>query len=281
MSETTNDNTNKEIDLSNIKIKRAGRAGNCETPHMKTRVKKIIGVVSGKGGVGKSLVTSMLAVNMNAQGYKTAVMDADITGPSIPRAFGLSGQPEAEETGMYPIVSRDGIKVMSINFLLPDATDPVIWRGPVIAGAVTQFWTDVIWGDVDYMFIDMPPGTGDVALTVFQSIPIDGIIVVTSPQELVGMIVEKAVKMAEKMNIPILGLVENMSYTTCPHCNEKFSVFGESHIDEIAEKYGVATVGKLPFDRSLAEMCDTGTIEDLKEDLLHSTVKMLKAQLYM
>ena len=278
MSENTNENNSQQIDLSNIKIKRAGRAGNCEQPHQGTRVKKIIGVVSGKGGVGKSLVTSMLAVNMNAMGYKTAVMDADITGPSIPRAFGLSGQPEAEETGMYPIVSREGIKVMSINFLLPDATDPVIWRGPVIAGAVTQFWTDVIWGDVDYMFIDMPPGTGDVALTVFQSIPIDGIIVVTSPQELVSMIVEKAVKMAEKMNIPIFGLVENMSYTVCPHCGEKFSVLGESHIDEIAQKYGVKNVSKLPFDRSLAEMCDNGTIEDLKEDLLHSTVKMLMSQ---
>ncbi len=282
MSENIKENSNnKEIDLSNIKIKRAGRAGNCEQPHQRTRVKKIIGVVSGKGGVGKSLVTSMLAVNMNAQGYKTAIMDADITGPSIPRAFGLSGQPETEETGMYPIKSRDGISIMSINFLLPDATDPVIWRGPVIAGAVTQFWTDVIWGDLDYMFIDMPPGTGDVALTVFQSIPIDGIIVVTSPQELVSMIVEKAVKMAEKMEIPILGLIENMSYTVCPHCNEKFSVFGESHIDEIAKKYDVPTVSKLPFDRSLSEMCDNGTIEDLSEDLLHSTVKMLKTQLYM
>lgn len=269
-------NTPGMPDLSNIKIKRAGRAGNCEQPHASSRIKKVIGVVSGKGGVGKSLVTSLLAVNMNNHGFRTAIMDADITGPSIPRAFGLSGQPQVDEDGMHPIVSAGGVAVMSTNFLLPSETDPVIWRGPVIASAVTQFWTDVKWGDIEYMFIDMPPGTGDVALTVFQSIPIDGIIIVTSPQELVAMIVEKAVKMAEKMNIPILGIIENMSYTECPHCGERYSVFGESHIEEIAEKYGVKAIAKLPFSRELAELCDKGEIESFQKDNIHDIIKMLR-----
>ena len=280
MSETCGTGASPQ-EMPKITIKRAGRKANTVEGNPGSHVKKVIGVVSGKGGVGKSLVTSLLAVNMNAHGYKTAVLDADITGPSIPRAFGVSGQPKAIENGMYPLKSRDGIDLMSINFLLENATDPVIWRGPVISGAVMQFWTDVIWGHEDIMFIDMPPGTGDVALTVFQSIPIDGIIIVTSPQELVGMIVEKAVKMAEKMDVPILGLVENMSYCVCPDCGKKINVFGESHIEEIAEKYGVKTVARLPMDPRLAELCDKGLIEDYDEDNLHYMIKMLRGMIPM
>jgi len=271
-----NENSTPNSEIPKITIKRAKPVRDTDPPHALSKVRKIVAIISGKGGVGKSLVTSLLAVNMNGHGYKTAIIDADITGPSIPRAFGVSGQPETAENGMYPLKSKTGIDLMSINFLLPDETDPVIWRGPVISGAVKQFWTDVIWENEDYMFIDMPPGTGDVALTVFQSIPVDGVIVVTSPQELVSMIVEKAVKMTEKMNIPILGIVENMSYTVCPHCNEKFSVFGESHIDEIAEKYGIKTVCKLPFDQKLAALCDRGEIESFDKDNLHAMVKMLR-----
>ena len=274
MSENTENSTQGQ-EMPKITIKRAKNYQPTDPPHELTKIRKVIGVISGKGGVGKSLVTSLLAVYMNSMGYKSAIMDADITGPSIPRAFGVSGQPDADEIGMYPLKSRTGIDLMSINFLLPNETDPVIWRGPVIAGAVKQFWTDVIWQNEEFMFIDMPPGTGDVALTVFQSIPVDGIIVVTSPQELVGMIVEKAVKMAEKMNIPVLGLVENMSYTVCPHCGEQYSIFGESHIDEIATKYGVKTVCKLPFDPELAALVDKGEIESYKKDSLHALVKML------
>ncbi len=274
MSENSANGTQGQ-ELPKITIKRAKNIQNTDAPHELSKIKKVIGVMSGKGGVGKSLITSLLAVNMQAMGYKTAILDADITGPSIPRTFGVSGQPEADEVGMYPIQSRTGIDLMSINFLLPNDTDPVIWRGPVIAGAVKQFWTDVIWENEEFMFIDMPPGTGDVALTVFQSIPVNGIIVVTSPQELVGMIVEKAVNMAEKMNIPVIGLVENMSYTVCPHCGEKFSVFGESHIDEIAEKYKVGTVCKLPFDPELAALVDKGEIESYQKDVLHPLVKLL------
>lgn len=262
-------------EMPKITIKRAQKP-NSIPPHPQTYVKKIIAVVSGKGGVGKSLVTSLLAVNMNNHGFKTAIMDADITGPSIPKAFGVSGRPRAVEDGMYPIKSRDGIDLMSINFLLNDEADPVIWRGPVISGAVSQFWTDVIWENEDFLFIDMPPGTGDVPLTVFQSLPINGIIVVTTPQDLVSLIVGKAVKMAEMMNVPVLAFVENMSYTVCPKCGEKIQVFGESHIDEIAERYGVKTVAKLPIDPRLASLCDSGKIEDFAENNLHSVVKMLR-----
>ena len=262
-------------ELPEIHIKRAKNYVDKEKLNELSRVKRVIGVVSGKGGVGKSLVTSLLAVNMNEHGFKTAIMDADITGPSIPRAFGVHGRPEGTDTALYPMKSKNGIDLMSINFLLDSETDPVIWRGPVIAGAVTQFWTDVIWEDEDYMFIDMPPGTGDVALTVFQSIPITGLVVVTSPQELVGMIVEKAVKMAEKMNIPIIGIVENMSYAVCPHCGEKYSIFGESHIDEIAAKYHIPGVAKLPFNPELAELVDKGEIESYVHDCLHGIVKQL------
>ena len=239
-----------------------------EKPHELTRVKKIIGIVSGKGGVGKSMITSLLAVSMQRRGLSTAILDADITGPSIPKAFGIKDRPDGSDIGLFPVKSKLGTKIMSVNLLLENETDPVIWRGPVIAGTVKQFWTDVIWGDVDYMFVDMPPGTGDVPLTVFQSIPVDGIVVVTSPQELVEMIVGKAVKMAEMMNIPILGIVENMSYFECPDCGKKHSVFGESRIDSLAKKYGIDTVSKLPINPKLAQSCDRGMIELFEGDWL-------------
>ena len=231
-------------------------------------VKKVIGVVSGKGGVGKSLVTAMMAVKMNSKGKHTAILDADITGPSIPKAFGLNNNMVmmTKDNLMIPATSALGIDIMSANLLLDNDTDPVIWRGPVIAGAVKQFWNETLWEDVDYMFVDMPPGTGDVPLTVFQSLPVNGIIIVTSPQELVSMIVAKAVKMAQKMNIPIIGLVENMSYLECPDCGKKISVFGESHIDEIAREYNIPVLAKLPFDPKVAEHVDNGTIEYLERD---------------
>ena len=231
-------------------------------------VKKVIGVVSGKGGVGKSLVTAMMAVKMNSKGKHTAILDADITGPSIPKAFGLNNNMVmmTKDNLMIPATSALGIDIMSANLLLDNDTDPVIWRGPVIAGAVKQFWNETLWEDVDYMFVDMPPGTGDVPLTVFQSLPVNGIIIVTSPQELVSMIVAKAVKMAQKMNIPIIGLVENMSYLECPDCGKKISVFGESHIDEIAREYNIPVLAKLPIDPKVAEHVDNGTIEDLERD---------------
>lgn len=232
-----------------------------EQLNSKSSVKKVIGVISGKGGVGKSTVTSLMAVNMQRRGYRTAILDADITGPSIPKAFGIDKPVQLLDETMVPPESKTGIQIMSTNLLLPDDTDPVVWRGPVIAGMVRQFWTDVIWSDVDYMFVDMPPGTGDVPLTVFQSIPVDGIIIVTSPQQLVSMIVEKAVKMAEMMNIPILGIVENMAYFECPDCGKKHSIYGDSHISEIAGKYGIGTTAQLPINPKLAAGCDAGLIE--------------------
>ncbi len=225
-------------------------------------VKKVIGIVSGKGGVGKSSVTSMLAAAVQRQGRKAAILDADITGPSIPKAFGLKEKAMGNDEMLLPSVTRTGIKAMSINLLLENETDPVVWRGPILGGVIEQFWSDVAWGDVDVMFVDMPPGTGDVALTVYQSLPVDGIIIVTSPQELVGMIVEKAVKMAELMEIPVLGIVENMSYFKCPDCGKNHSIFGESHIDDIAVKHGISNVAKLPMDAQVAKACDEGTIED-------------------
>lgn len=243
-----------------------------------SHIKKVIGVVSGKGGVGKSLVTSLLAVLAQRKGYKTAIMDADITGPSIPKAFGLHGHAEASEWGLFPVKTAAGIGVMSLNLLMKNETDPVVWRSPLISGAVKQFWTDVIWGDVDYMFIDMPPGTGDVALTVFQSIPVDGIVIVASPQELVGMIVEKAVNMAKMMDVPVLALVENMSYITCPDCGKEIHVFGESHIDEIAKKHGVETVARMPIDPKLAAACDTGTIESFNGTWLDGVLEKLTTE---
>lgn len=228
-----------------------------------SRVGKVIAVVSGKGGVGKSLVTGLCAVTSERLGYRTAVLDADVTGPSVPKMFGIRDKAMGSELGIFPVQSRGGVRVMSLNLLLDDETSPVVWRGPVISGAVKQFWTDVIWDDVDYMFIDMPPGTGDVPLTVFQSIPVDGIIIVTSPQELVSMIVEKAVNMAKMMNIPVLGLVENMSYFTCPDCGKKLHVFGESHFEETAKKFGIEALMQLPIAPEVAALVDSGSIEDV------------------
>ncbi|MBR5192785.1 MAG: Mrp/NBP35 family ATP-binding protein [Clostridia bacterium] len=233
-----------------------------------SKVKKVIGIVSGKGGVGKSLVTSLLAITANKLGYKTAILDADITGPSIPKMFGITEKAYTEDgKNIYPAKSINGIKVMSVNLLLENDSDPVIWRGPVIAGVVKQFWTDVIWEDVDYMFVDMPPGTGDVPLTVFQSLPVDGIIVVTSPQQLVSMIVGKAAKMAKLMNIKIDGIVENMAYFKCPDCNKIVNIFGESKLEEIAKEYGIENYLRIPFDTEIASLSDQGKIEDTKVDL--------------
>ncbi|NLZ45225.1 MAG: Mrp/NBP35 family ATP-binding protein [Clostridiales bacterium] len=247
-----------------------------EKPHEMSSIKKVIGIVSGKGGVGKSLVTSMLAVTMNRLNYHTAILDADITGPSIPKTFGIKEKATGNELGLFPVKTKTGIDIMSVNLLLEDDTDPVVWRGPIIAGTVKQFWTDVIWSDVDYMFIDMPPGTGDVPLTVFQSIKIDGIVVVTSPQELVSMIVSKAVKMAEMMNIPIIGLVENMSYFTCPDNGKDYKIFGESHIEEIAEKHKLKVLAKLPIDPKISAACDKGMIELFEGTWLDTTAKILE-----
>ena len=237
-------------------------------PHPTSNIKKVIGVVSGKGGVGKSMVTSLLAVLAARKGYKTAVLDADITGPSIPKSFGIKDRALADDNGIYPAVTKTGIKVMSLNMLLENETDPVVWRGPVIAGTVKQFWTDVLWEDVDYMFIDCPPGTGDVPLTVFQSIPVDGIVVVTSPQELVSMIVGKAVRMAELMNIPVVGLVENMSYFECPDCGGKHDVFGKSHVEETAKQYAIPAYAQMPINPKLAAGVDAGLTELFEGDYL-------------
>ena len=247
-----------------------------EKPHELSSIKKVIGVVSGKGGVGKSLITSMLAVTMNRRGYKTAILDADVTGPSIPKAFGISGKATGNALGLLPTKSQTGIDIMSINLLLENDTDPVVWRGPMLAGAVKQFWTDVIWYDVDYMFIDLPPGTGDVPLTVFQSIPVDGIIIVTSPQELVAMVVAKAVKMAQKMNIPIIGLVENMAYFKCPDCDKEHNIFGDSNIEKIADKFDLEVLARLPIDPQIAAACDKGMIESFAGDWLDNVAEILE-----
>lgn len=250
-----------------------------EKPHAASTIKKVIGVVSGKGGVGKSLVTSMMAVLMNRRGFHTAVLDADITGPSIPQCFGLHTRATGSEEGLYPVATKTGIDVMSINLLLDSENSPVVWRGPILAGAVKQFWSDVIWKDVDYMFVDMPPGTGDVPLTVFQSLPLDGILIVTSPQELVSMIVEKAVNMAKMMNVPVLGLVENMSYVQCPDCGRKIKLYGESHVDEIAASFHLDVLGRMPIDPAIAKACDQGNIEDFSGDWLDDAVEaVLKAK---
>jgi Mrp family chromosome partitioning ATPase len=245
-------------------------------PHELSKIKKVIGVVSGKGGVGKSLVTSLMSVTMNRRGYHTAILDADITGPSIPKVFGIKEKAKGNEMGLFPVKTNTGIDIMSINLLLGNETDPVVWRGPIIAGTVKQFWSDVIWNDVDYMFVDMPPGTGDVPLTVFQSLPIDGIIIVTSPQELVSMIVGKAVKMAQMMKIPILGLVENMSYFVCPDCSNTYQIFGESHIEEVAAEHGIQNFTKLPINPKLAAACDRGMIELFEGDWLDNIADILE-----
>lgn len=239
-----------------------------EAPNELSSIKKVIGIVSGKGGVGKSIVTSLLAVIMQRRGFNTAILDADITGPSIPKSFGISGKVEGTDTALFPAKSKMGTQIISTNMLLEKETDPVIWRGPVIAGVVKQFWRDVIWKDVDFMFVDMPPGTGDVPLTVFQSLPVDGIVIVTSPQELVGMVVKKAVKMAEMMKIPVLGAVENMSYFECPDCKKRHAVFGESHIEEFAKEQGIDMISKIPLDNKLSSACDKGMIELFEGDWL-------------
>lgn len=241
-----------------------------------SHVKKVIAVVSGKGGVGKSLITSMLAIQMQRKGYQTGVLDADITGPSIPKIFGVETPAYGNEYGMIPNVSDAGTKVVSINMMLDDPEQPVLWRGPILAGIVKQFWSEVVWDNVDYMFVDMPPGTGDVPLTVFQSLPIDGIIIVTSPQELVSMIVAKAVNMANMMNIPILGLVENYSYLACPDCGKKIEVFGKSHLHEVAEKYNLPILGRMPIDPTFAELCDAGNLEAVSGNPLEEATAVLE-----
>lgn len=243
-----------------------------EPMNKESNIKKVIGIVSGKGGVGKSLVTSLLAAETAGRGASVAILDADITGPSIPKAFGITERAVIENESIYPSVSAGGVKIMSLNLLMVNETDPVVWRGPIIAGTVKQFWTDVIWGDVDYMFVDMPPGTGDVPLTVFQSLPVAGIIVVTSPQDLVNMIVEKAVNMAAMMGVPILGIVENMSYFKCPDCKKEHYIFGISRVEEVAERHGIDTLAKLPIDASFAKACDEGRIEDIDGNMLKSVV---------
>lgn len=255
----------------------------CESKDMRavlkkgSSVKKVIGIMSGKGGVGKSLVTSLMACKLNKDGFRTAILDADITGPSIPEAFGVGTERAvAEGDALSPVVTDSGIQLMSMNFLLENENDPVIWRGPVIAGAVKQFWTDVIWKDVDFMFVDMPPGTGDVPLTIFQSLPVDGIIIVSSPQQLVRVIVEKAVKMANMMNIPILGLVENMSYVRCPDCGREISVFGKSNIESIANSFGLPVLARIPTEEATSAAVDSGDIESLDFHYLDDAVETVK-----
>ncbi len=241
-----------------------------------SRVKKVIGIVSGKGGVGKSLITALSAISANRMGYTSAILDADITGPSIPCMFGAHEKAYGTEEGLLPVETETGIKLMSINLILDNESDPVAWRGPILASAVKQFWSEVVWGDVDYMFVDMPPGTGDVLLTVFQSLPVDGIIVVTSPQELVSMIVEKAVNLSEQMNIPILGLVENMSYALCPDCGKRIDIFGNSHVQEVADKFKIPVLGQIPMIPEIAERADKGTIEGFSSDYLDGIMTALK-----
>lgn len=240
-----------------------------------SNVKKVIAVMSGKGGVGKSLVTSCLAAAVQKSGKQAAILDADVTGPSIPKAFGVHERAVGDDEGIYPVESAGGVKMMSLNLLVEDETDPVVWRGSLIAGTVKQFWSDVQWGDVDYMFVDMPPGTGDVPLTVFQSLPVDGIIVVTSPQELVSMIVEKAVKMAEMMQVPILGLIENYSYFACPDCGKRHAIFGDSHIDDVASRHSIPVLARLPIDPAVAAAVDAGGVEHLRVNYLEEVAKGL------
>ncbi len=246
-----------------------------EKPHALSSVKKVIGIVSGKGGVGKSLVTSLLAVLMQREGYHAGILDADLTGPSIPRAFGLKSRAEMTEQGLYPVRSTTGIDIMSLNLLTEDETDPVVWRGPVISGFVKQFWTDVIWDNIDFLFVDMPPGTGDVPLTIFQSLPVDGIVVVTSPQDLVSMIVSKALKMANMMHIPVLAIVENMSSVKCPDCGKEIPIFGESKLSALAEKFGIEHTARIPIDPKITAAVDSGKIETIECEQLRDTAGLL------
>ena len=266
-------------DCSSCKSNCDHRAPQHEPPHARSRIQKVIGVVSGKGGVGKSMTSAMLAVSMRRLGFKAGVLDADITGPSIPRLFGVKGPATGDGESINPVSSRTGVEIMSINLLLDDPEAPVVWRGPVIAGAVKQFWQEVVW-DVDFLFVDMPPGTGCVPLTVFQTLPVDGIVIVSSPQELVGMIVGKAVQMAQMMHVPILGLVENMSYAVCPDCGKHINVFGDSHVDEIADKYKLPVLAKMPIDPELAKEADAGMIEmfagDYLDNAAQTVAKLLK-----
>ena len=263
-------------DCSTCSEKCASREIPKEQLNALSSVKHVIGVVSGKGGVGKSIVTSMLAVLMQRKGYKTAILDADITGPSIPKNFGIKERAVSNGEYLIPASTKTGIDVMSINLLLDDETKPVVWRGPVIAGMVKQFWTEVVWNDIDYMFIDMPPGTGDVPLTVFQSLPVDAIVVVTTPQDLVSMIVEKAANMAQLMNIPVIGLVENMSYVICPDCGKAIHIFGENKANQVAQKFGYDVLGKLPMDPKLTALCDKGIIELMENDYLDNAANVIE-----
>lgn len=246
-------------------------------PHPMSRIQRVIGVMSGKGGVGKSFVTALLASEMKRRGHSVGVLDADITGPSIPKLFGVKGPAEGDQNGIYPVTSDSGIDIMSLNLLLDKETDPVIWRGALITGTVTQFWKDVIWADEEYLFIDMPPGTGDVTLTVFQSLPLSGIVVVATPQDLVKMIVSKAVKMAQMMNVPVLGFVENMSYLKCPDCGKQIDLFGPSRAQEVAQAFGIDTAVRLPLDPVRAAACDEGRVECIREDALEPLIKKLEA----
>ena len=263
-------------DCSTCSADCASRVPSKEPCNKYSHVKKVIAVASGKGGVGKSLVTSMLAVQTAKRGHKTAVLDADITGPSIPKSFGLHGLCDGSDKGINPFVTKNGIEVMSVNLLLKDERSPLVWRGPILAGTVKQFWTDVAWGDVDYMYVDMPPGTGDVPLTVFQSVPVDGIIIVSSPQDLVSLIVSKAVNMARMMNIPIIGLVENFSYFECPDCGKKHYIFGRGGTDAAALEYGIPVLARLPIDPKAAELCDDGCADDLDSDALGAAVDLIE-----
>lgn len=249
-----------------------------EKPHQLSKIKNVIGIASGKGGVGKSLVTGMISVLLNKKGYNVGILDADITGPSIPKMFGISQKVHASELGIFPEKTKNDISIMSINLVLEKEDDPVIWRGPILAGTVKQFWTDVLWGDLDFLFIDLPPGTGDVPLTVFQSIPLDGIIIVTSPQELVSLIVKKAYNMAMSMHIPVLGVVENMSYLKCPDCNKEIKLFGESKLEETAKSLNIPLLDRIPIDSSFANLADKGTFEELKSNYLDNTVKEIEAK---
>lgn len=282
MSENYENGSNCTSDCSSCKTKCSSERSSSNPFEARlnehSNVKKVIGVISGKGGVGKSFVTSYMSVLMNRKGYQSAILDADITGPSIPKAFGIHGKTQGTQYGILPGVSANGVKIMSVNLLLDSEDTPVVWRGPIIAGTVKQFWTEVLWEDVDYMFVDMPPGTGDVPLTVYQSLPVDGLIIVTSPQELVSMIVAKAVNMANSMNVPILGIVENYSYVQCNHCDEKMYVFGESHIEEIASKYQLPVLAKIPLNPKIAKAIDDENVEELQGDWLDQAADLLEQQ---